>query len=761
MEAAGEAIVRDGPAFYAADKLATDSQVAHAERLGLVRREGPHWFLRWGAALRYVVRWNLGQRRVNRVRAALAPAPVDPVAPGNLEERLQAEVDKYEKQLALQRSLRWSTRRKWQMFALSALLFLGIGSLWISWTFLPILLAVIALHEGGHFLAMKFLRFGNLSVFFVPGLGGLASGEKPTAGPWEKLLVYLAGPVPGILLASAGLAGMVTGTFVPSPWFIEFLIACLIINYLNLLPVSPLDGGRIVETLLFARLPAARFGFAVLGVLVLLGAGARLDDVVLLVVGALVGLSLPHQWRVMRVDRSIERKAGETITERAAMERIFGALQRPAFARWDALARQSIATSLMPELQGRQARFFESVCGMAVYLLCLFGPLVLALQVSGGWQTAALLFGMRQSYVADDIDRGPSREAPPARRDWYPEAENVASVAPAQRLHVLLRAAEQAHDEYEEERRRRYLQAAWTEAEKRPSGDVERAEALFQLSAIEDGESAQTRLRQVVQEQEGTTDRRALLLLARVKENLALGAATAGDEVAQLEQAVAHRKSAESDAQGMQSAQSALARAYDRNGQAAQAEAVLRRIVDAHVIPSPADRSGDALRTRVQRTEAEINLAWYLISLHRPGEAVQLLQHATARLPAKVSISWQHANQRLHEALSWAHLVQRDQAALRGAWSTYETSRREGAWAGRPDGPFLLHEIDRLIVAQALNDEAMKAKAEAAIKVSDTPQARRQLRFQLCESSWSGSFEMPKPAARTEVARSVGFCGGS
>lgn len=40
----------------------------------------------------------------------------------------------------------------------------------------------------------------------------------------------------------------------------------LSLNYFNLLPFTPLDGGQIVDTFLFARRPRLRFGFFLLSI---------------------------------------------------------------------------------------------------------------------------------------------------------------------------------------------------------------------------------------------------------------------------------------------------------------------------------------------------------------------------------------------------------------------------------------------------------------------------------------------------------------
>ncbi|MBX3586717.1 MAG: hypothetical protein KF796_08725 [Ramlibacter sp.] len=753
-------ILTDGDTFLRADQEMTETLLPHGQRLGLVHRDGEHWYMNLRAAVRYAIRWNLGQRRVARAHAMRPPSPpaVELPAGAGLTAvaRLETDVAQYEKHLALQRSLRWSGRRKWQIFSLSALLFLGIGSLWISWTFLPILLAVIALHEGGHFLAMKLSGYGNLSVFFVPGLGGLASGEKPSAGPWEKLLVYLAGPLPGIALAVAGLLGMMGGWFVPPPWFLELLVACLVINYLNLLPITPLDGGRVVETFLFARLPTARFVFAVLGVLALLAMGISTSDPVLQIVGALVGLSLPHQWRVMRVDRAIVRQPGETLGQREAMEHVFAALQRPAFARWNGAQRINVVAALLPELQGRRPRALEAITGMAIYLLVLAAPIGLAVQAfPGGWTSVALTAGLHPSYVPDDVDPTPGRAQPAAPEpDWIVQADRIETVPPPQRLQVLLQAAEQAESRDDGERRSRYARSAWALAQEREPGDIDRAQALLLTADSESGPQGDLRLRQLVQELQGSSASRAQLLLARAKERLAyLHELPAHERVTLREQVLVHYDAARVEPHMVDSARLSLARAYHESNQFPQAEAELRRRIDAQALPPQADRSMQALNARVSRTSAETDLAWFLIDRGRVSEASQLLQTAAARVPRRVSNSWQYPNRQVHEAWVWAQLQQSDAASLERAWRRYEDSRTTN---GR--GPNLLHEVDRLIVARAVRDASMESEARAAIaQVRAGPQGRGfQARY--CRAPDSETWRRLQHAARADAARSAGLC---
>jgi hypothetical protein len=101
------------------------------------------------------------------------------------------------------------------------------------------LLGVILLHELGHYLAMRAFGYVDTSIFFVPFLGGLAGGRKDNASLAEQMVVLLAGPLPGLLLAT-----VVAMAAPPSLYGVlrPVVLTTLGVNLFNLLPLLPLDG---------------------------------------------------------------------------------------------------------------------------------------------------------------------------------------------------------------------------------------------------------------------------------------------------------------------------------------------------------------------------------------------------------------------------------------------------------------------------------------------------------------------------------------
>ena len=111
-----------------------------------------------------------------------------------------------------------------------------------------LLVIVIIVHESGHYIAMKILGYDKVKMLFIPLLGAFVSGQPAQVHPSKKMIVLMAGPLPGIII------GMICALiFSASRQYIYFQLAMMFIflNVFNLLPVTPMDGGQMLETLFF------------------------------------------------------------------------------------------------------------------------------------------------------------------------------------------------------------------------------------------------------------------------------------------------------------------------------------------------------------------------------------------------------------------------------------------------------------------------------------------------------------------------------
>lgn len=117
------------------------------------------------------------------------------------------------------------------------------------------LLGVVTLHELGHFVAMRAVGYVDVRIFFVPFLGAATTGWRVTGtSVLKEASVLLAGPLPGLLLAlGISFARPIIWAF--DPWLRPTVLLLLTVNAFNLLPIGPLDGGRLVSMALFSRNP--------------------------------------------------------------------------------------------------------------------------------------------------------------------------------------------------------------------------------------------------------------------------------------------------------------------------------------------------------------------------------------------------------------------------------------------------------------------------------------------------------------------------
>lgn len=124
-------------------------------------------------------------------------------------------------------------------------MFLSIGAYAIiyGWKFGVALVALLAVHEGGHGLGARLKGIPTSPTLFIPFMGAVIGlKEKPKDARTESFIGYM-GPFFGLLSVFVA-AGMYLIT--KNPFWAMVIAVGGIINLFNLMPVSPLDGGRIL-----------------------------------------------------------------------------------------------------------------------------------------------------------------------------------------------------------------------------------------------------------------------------------------------------------------------------------------------------------------------------------------------------------------------------------------------------------------------------------------------------------------------------------
>ncbi|HRO69106.1 MAG TPA: site-2 protease family protein [Chitinophagaceae bacterium] len=138
----------------------------------------------------------------------------------------------------------------WLKSIASLALYLILGYyIFHSFEMLLLITAIVVFHELGHFFAMKFYRYKDLGIFFIPLLGAYVSGSKREVSQKESAVILLAGPLPGIILGIIlyFLYEYNHDHYIGSISFYTVSVSLIFLNLVNLIPVYPLDGGQLLN----------------------------------------------------------------------------------------------------------------------------------------------------------------------------------------------------------------------------------------------------------------------------------------------------------------------------------------------------------------------------------------------------------------------------------------------------------------------------------------------------------------------------------
>jgi Zn-dependent protease len=174
-------------------------------------------------------------------------------------------------------------------------LFLTAGSMLVSiaayawiwgWRFAVGFVLLILLHELGHVLELRRQGVPASAPLFIPFLGAVVGMKQMPHNVWKEAQVALAGPVLGSLAAAAVWAA---GEALDSQLLIALAFTGFFINLFNLIPVSPLDGGRAA-----AALHPALWA---VGLVLLLGLTILRPNPILILVLIVGGIEVWRRWK--------------------------------------------------------------------------------------------------------------------------------------------------------------------------------------------------------------------------------------------------------------------------------------------------------------------------------------------------------------------------------------------------------------------------------------------------------------------------------
>jgi len=187
----------------------------------------------------------------------------------------------------------------WTFVLLPAFVFFegwSAGGTALAVTQFALMLAVcgcIVLHELGHALMARYFHIATRDITLYP-IGGVARLESMTTRPSEEIWIALAGPAVNFVIA-----GLLAIFFIPlfgsalaldhlydasvQGFLLRFFVSNVFLALFNLLPVFPMDGGRVLRAIMAmfvdyvrATQIACYLGIAMAGLFIIGSTGAFL-----------------------------------------------------------------------------------------------------------------------------------------------------------------------------------------------------------------------------------------------------------------------------------------------------------------------------------------------------------------------------------------------------------------------------------------------------------------------------------------------------
>ncbi|WP_421617026.1 site-2 protease family protein [Brevibacillus sp. TJ4] len=129
---------------------------------------------------------------------------------------------------------------------LSMMVSLWAYAMFYGWKFAAALVYLIFVHEMGHLVAAKRKGIATSPAIFLPFVGAMISmKDLPRDAKTEAYLAY-GGPLAGLI---SFLPALPLYWWTGDPFWLLVVHLGALLNLFNLLPISPLDGGRIVSVL--------------------------------------------------------------------------------------------------------------------------------------------------------------------------------------------------------------------------------------------------------------------------------------------------------------------------------------------------------------------------------------------------------------------------------------------------------------------------------------------------------------------------------
>ncbi|HVI96120.1 MAG TPA: site-2 protease family protein [Anaeromyxobacter sp.] len=209
-----------------------------------------------------------------------------------------------------------------------------------SWKFAAALLIQLFVHEYGHVHAMRRTGMRVRGLYLVPFLGALAVTDDAFTSRRQQAYVALNGPFWGALfsLVPAGL-----WLWTRDPLWAAVATWWAVINLFNLLPIAPLDGGRVMQAFAYSYSSTLGVALTVLGLGGAVAVGTAFGYELVWMIAALGALELLAESQARAGGRALRLLPERTRFGPAHFAWLRGVLGPPASPQSDALLARELA----------------------------------------------------------------------------------------------------------------------------------------------------------------------------------------------------------------------------------------------------------------------------------------------------------------------------------------------------------------------------------------------------------------------------------
>jgi len=334
------------------------------------------WQLRLLPAMKHAFKTLRGIKKITALKAAqMKAAGAKKIEP--IEIPIEAEVNAYLHLEDLYKQTDSGLGWKLMVFFMSLALGIAIFGTAISFEAAFFIIGALIVHELGHYIAMLIFGYSDRQILILP-FGAATLGKKTDASALQKAVVFLSGPALGLI---AGTVCIIAGARNE----IKPLVFCggffLLLNYLNLLPIVPLDGGRLFELALFSSVPVLKSVFLIMSVFVVAVAAILFKDPILIVFSVVMIIGVRAQVLINSAHSKIKKqmKTQQIQSDKESiLPEIFRLLKQKAFARLPFAKKYAISKNLVSELMQKPPELAESIVSLALYFLVFALPILIA-----------------------------------------------------------------------------------------------------------------------------------------------------------------------------------------------------------------------------------------------------------------------------------------------------------------------------------------------------------------------------------------------